>query len=114
MVAAYAVAFQMLFTGIAASSLTTAAPGSNGDPFVICYGDRGAPAENQNPAGHPLHQQHCVLCTTAAAPAAILPTAAGHILRPIGGARVRWPKTSDFVPAQRSTPRLSQGPPQTT
>jgi hypothetical protein len=36
------------------------------------------------------------------------------MLRPIGGARVRWPKTSDFVPAQRSTPRLSQGPPQTT
>jgi hypothetical protein len=35
MVAAYAVVLQMLFAGIAVASVTAAAAGSSGDPFVI-------------------------------------------------------------------------------
>jgi hypothetical protein len=114
MAAAYAVVLQMLFAGIAASRVNASAADPNGDSFVICYGERSAPVDNQLPADHPLHQQHCVLCSVAAAaPAATLPTAPGHIASPIISDLMRWPKASAFLSSQRSTPRLSQGPPQT-
>jgi hypothetical protein len=107
MVAAYAVVLQMLF-GIAVASVTAAAAGSSGDPFVICYGNRGVPVDNPIPADYPRHKQHCILCSVAA-PAAVLPAAAGSIVDGF----VRWPAASGFQPAQHRTPRLSQGPPQT-
>jgi hypothetical protein len=110
MVAAYAVVLQMLFAGIAVASVTAAAAGSNGDPFVICYGSRGAPVDNPIPADYPRHEQHCVLCSVAAS-AGVLPAAAGYGFNSNGF--VRWPAASGFQPAQHRTPRLSQGPPQT-
>ena len=112
MVAAYGVVLQMLFAGIAGSSVTAAAASSNGDPFVICYGSRGVPVDNPLPADDPLHEQHCVLCSVAA-PAGVLPAAAGYSFNPIDDGVARWPAASGFQPAQHRTPRLSQGPPQT-
>jgi hypothetical protein len=108
MVAAYAVVLQMLFAGIAVASVTAAAASSSGDPFVICYGNRGVPVDNPIPADYPRHEQHCILCSVVA-PAAVLPAAAGSIVDGF----VRWPAASGFQPAQHRTPRLSQGPPQT-
>ena len=112
MVAAYAVVLQMLFAGIAVASVTAAAAGSSGDPFVICYGNRGVPVDNPIPADYPRHEQHCILCSVAA-PAAVPPAAAGHGLDSIVDGFARWLAASGFQPAQHCTPRLSQGPPRT-
>ena len=113
LLAAYAVVLQMLFTGIAASHVTAAGAGSNGDPFVICYGNRGVPIDNPIPADYPFHEHHCVLCSVAAEPAGVLSAAAGYSFSSIVDGFVRWPTASGFPPAQHCTPRLSQGPPQT-
>ena len=110
MVAAYAVALQMLFTGMVVGDLAAAAPAN--DPFVICFGSHHAPSDDQQPASPPAHHQNCVLCSLATAAAAILPGVASDIRRPGPGISVRWAPFARLVVVKHSTPRLSQGPPQ--
>ena len=74
-VAAYALALQVLLSGLAGAHAMAAGPLS-GDLFVICHGSGGGSAEDQNlPDKPPLPNPPCVLCTLTNAPSAILPFA---------------------------------------
>jgi hypothetical protein len=74
-VAAYALALQVLLTGVAAGHLTAAGDASASSPFVICHGN-GSSDDRDLPGKEPLARSPCILCTLAKAPCAILPT--GH------------------------------------
>ena len=74
-VAAYALALQVLLTGMAAGHLMAAGDASASSPFVICHGN-GSSDDQELPGKEPLAQSPCMLCMLAKAPCAILPT--GH------------------------------------
>jgi len=72
-VAAYALALQVLLTGVAAGHLMTAGDASASSLFVICHGNSSS--DNQElPDKEPLARSPCILCTLAKAPCVILPT----------------------------------------
>jgi hypothetical protein len=81
-VAAYALAVQVLLTGVAAGHLITADDASASSLFVICHGN-GSPDDQGLPAKAPLAQSPCMLCTLAKAPCAILPSDHGIVLRDV-------------------------------
>ena len=72
MVAAYALALQVLLSGIAGAHAMTAGSLS-GELFVICHGSGDASADSQNLPDTPRPATPCVLCTLTSAPCAILP-----------------------------------------
>jgi hypothetical protein len=79
MVAAYALALQVLLTGVAAGHFMAAGDASASSPFVICHGN-GSPDDQELPGKAPLAQSPCMLCTLAKAPCAILPSDHGIAL----------------------------------
>jgi hypothetical protein len=108
MVAAYAVALQMLLTCMVGG---VAAPAS-GDAFAICYGSHDGTPNDQKPADRSSHHQHCALCSLANAAADVPPHDLGGILQDRFGSSVYWLVTQHIVVAKRRSPQLSQGPPQ--
>ncbi len=72
-VAAYALALQVLLTGVAAGHVMAAADASASSLFVICHGN-GSSDDQELPAKAPPARSSCILCTLAKAPCAILPT----------------------------------------
>jgi hypothetical protein len=71
-VAAYALALQVLLTGMAAGHFMAARDASASSLFAICHGNGSS--DNQDlPDKPPLAQSPCILCTLAKAPCAILP-----------------------------------------
>jgi hypothetical protein len=72
-VAAYALALQVLLTGVAAGHFMAAGDASASSLFVICHGN-GSSDDQGLPGKEPLAQSPCVLCTLAKAPCAILPS----------------------------------------
>jgi hypothetical protein len=72
-VAAYALAIQVLLSGIAAGQLMASTDASAGDLFVICHGSGGPSDERNLPDEPQLPRPPCVLCTLTQAPCAILP-----------------------------------------
>ena len=64
MVAVYALALQVLLSGLAAGHFMAVADASAGDLFAICHGAGAAsPDDQQLPDNQPLPQSPCVLCT---------------------------------------------------
>jgi hypothetical protein len=78
-IAAYALALQVLLTGVAAGHVMAAGDASASSLFVICHGN-GSSDDQELPGKEPLAQLPCVLCTLAKAPCAILPTDHGIAL----------------------------------
>jgi hypothetical protein len=72
-VAAYALALQVLLTGVAAGHLMAAGDASASSLFVICHGNASSD-DQELPGKEPLAQSPCMLCTLAKAPCAILPS----------------------------------------
>ena len=72
-VAAYALALQVLLTGLAAGHSMAAGDDSASSLFVICHGN-GSSDDQGLPGKAPLAQSPCMLCTLAKAPCAILPS----------------------------------------
>ena len=72
-VAAYALALQVLLTGVTAGHFMAAGDASASSPFVICHGN-SSPDDQDLPDKTPPAQSPCMLCTLAKAPCAILPT----------------------------------------
>ena len=72
-VAAYALALQVLLTGVAAGHFMAAGDASAGSLFVICHGN-GSSDDQELPGKAPLARSPCMLCTLAKAPCAILPS----------------------------------------
>jgi hypothetical protein len=111
MVAAYAVALQLVLTGVVASHMVAGAPMS-ADPFVTCLGGVDSGVGDQDRSDGPVHQPACVLCAvTIASPATLSPVAIG-ILQPDRDIFDQWPVLPAAVAAKHRTPKLSQGPPQ--
>jgi Protein of unknown function (DUF2946) len=76
-VSAYALALQLLLSGVLASQLVAADNVSPGTQFYICHGSDGGPDGEQDGTGKPPgHQTPCVLCVLANGSPAILPS--GH------------------------------------
>ena len=78
-VAAYALALQVLLTGVAAGHVMAAGDASASSLFVICHGN-GSSDDQGLPGKAPLAQSPCMLCTLAKAPCAILPSDHGIVL----------------------------------
>jgi hypothetical protein len=77
MAAAYALAFQLLLTGIAAAHAVASTDAPGGDLFVICHGAGDSAAGDQGGTGNQLPRSTCVLCTLTSAPCAVLPASHG-------------------------------------
>jgi hypothetical protein len=73
MAAAYALALQLLLTGMAAAH-AVASTDASGDLFVICHSTGDGAAGDQDGTGKQLPQSPCALCTLTSASCAILPT----------------------------------------
>jgi hypothetical protein len=73
MVVAYALALQVLLSGVAAGRFMPVADPSAGDLFVICHGRGNGPSDDQGLPDKQLPRSPCVLCTLTQAPCAILP-----------------------------------------
>jgi hypothetical protein len=109
MIAAYAVALQMLLAAAVAGQMAAVAPG---EASSICYGQT-APTDGP---GHgdqaPVHQAACILC---AAGLSSLPSHQPHgDFAPAyagDGMVVRGFARTVLPPAAPPSPRLSQGPP---
>ena len=73
MVAAYALALQVLLSGIAGAHAMAGAGSGPDTLFVICHGSGDASSDNQNVPDTPRPASPCLLCTLTSAPCAILP-----------------------------------------
>jgi hypothetical protein len=99
-VSAYALALQVLLSGVLGSLLVAADHASPGTQFYICHGgDGGGDGEPDGAGKPPGHQTHCVLCVLANGSPAILP--AGH-----AGGMLVAEIVSDVVP--RNDERIVQ------
>jgi hypothetical protein len=78
MVAAYALALQLLLAGLAAAHQVAASgDAAAGDLFVICHAGDGLAGDADGTGKPPLPRSTCVLCTLTSTACAILPSAHG-------------------------------------
>ncbi len=110
LVAAYALAFQVLLSGFAASRVQ-AADGAAADLFVICHGD-GSSSNDGGSGPAKSAQPSCMLCTLAKGAHAILPLAhAISALDARSDALVALPGGERIIQYESPTGRYSRGPP---
>ena len=109
-VAAYAVAFQMMLLGVVAARAAAAESSFVDDRFVVCSVRAGGLAD-RDPSGLPTAPETaCVLCTMAANAPVLLPAAAdSHVVSATEVVHVA-PVAADVRPHCYS-PRQSRGPP---
>jgi hypothetical protein len=73
-VSAYALALQLLLSGVLGSQLVATDNASPGTQFYICHSsDGGGDGEQDGTGKPPDHQTHCALCVLANGSPAILP-----------------------------------------
>jgi len=109
--AAYALALQVLLTGVAAGHLMAAGDASASSPFVICHGNSSSDDQGL-PGKEPLAQAPCMLCTLAKAPCAILPTDHGIVVSDAIGISKAVARTDGRILAFNSpTGQYQRGPP---
>jgi hypothetical protein len=110
-VAAYALALQVLLTGVAAGHFMAAGDASASTLFVICHGNSSS--DNQDlPAKEPPAQSPCVLCTLAKAPCAILATGLGiAISDTMGISNAAAPTDGRILAFNSPTGQYQRGPP---
>jgi hypothetical protein len=110
-VVAYALALQVLLTGVAAGHLMAAGDASESSLFVICHGNSSSDSQDL-PGKEPLAQSPCMLCTLAKAPCAILPSDPGIAVSGAMGASNAAAPTDDRILAFNSpTGQYQRGPP---
>src|SRR5215469_4498676 len=109
-VAAYALALQVLLTGVAAGHFMAADDASASSSFVICHGN--TPSDDQGlPGKEPLARSPCILCTLAT-PCAILPTGHGIAISAAMGISNTVARTDGRVIEFNSpTGQYQRGPP---
>ena len=78
-VAAYALALQVLLTGVTAGHFMAAGDAAASSLFVICHGNSSSD-DRDLPGKEPLARSPCMLCTLAKTPCAILPSDHGIAL----------------------------------
>jgi hypothetical protein len=108
---AYALALQILLTGVAAGH---AMPGGNGlgaSLFVICHGDGSSDGQDL-PDKQPLAQSPCIFCTLAKAPCAILPAGHGVVIsRAMGISNAALQSDGRIIAFHSPTGQYQRGPP---
>jgi hypothetical protein len=110
-VAAYALALQVLLTGVAAGHVMAAGDASVSSLFVICHSNSST-NDQDLPGQEPLAQSPCMLCTLAKAPCAILPTDHGIAIRDAIGISKAVARTDGRVIEFNSpTGQYQRGPP---
>ena len=110
-VAAYALALQVLLTGVAAGHFMAAGDASASSLFVICHGN-GSSDDQELPAKAPPVQSSCILCTLAKAPCAILPTDHGIAVSDAMGSSSAAARTEGRILEFNSpTGQYQRGPP---
>ena len=110
-VAAYALALQVLLTGVAAGHVMAAGDASASSPFVICHGN-GSSDDQELPGKTPLARSPCILCTLAKAPCAILPTDHGIAVSDAMGSSSAAARTEGRILEFNSpTGQYQRGPP---
>jgi hypothetical protein len=110
-VAAYALALQVLLTGMAAGHFMAAGDASASSPFVICHGN-GSSDDQELPGKEPLARSPCMLCTLAKAPCAILPNGRGIAISDATGVSNAVARTDGRVIEFNSpTGQYQRGPP---
>ena len=110
MVAAYAVALQLLLSGFVASHSLIALSGN--DPAVICFGvDTDGSGSPQTPGTQQDHSTCCLLCIAWSG--GLPPRSNDAIAAPRHVDRAGRPAIArtDLVAPRHSSPRQSQGPP---
>jgi hypothetical protein len=111
MVAAYALALQVLLSGIAGAH-AMAAGSLSGELFVICHGSGDAPADSQNVPDTPRPATPCVLCTLTSAPCAILPIDHSIATIDVVAASIVGPRQEGrIIEVDSPTGRYQRGPP---
>ena len=114
MVAAYALALQVLLSGIAGAHAMMAGSLA-GELFVICHGSGDAPADNQNVPDTPRPATPCVLCTLTNAPCAILPVDHSIATIDVVAASIVGPRQEGrIIEFDSPTGRYQRGPPART
>jgi hypothetical protein len=110
-VAAYALALQVLLTGVAAGHVMAAGDTSTSNLFVICHGNSSS--DNQDlPGNEPLARSPCILCTLAKAPCAILPTDHGIAISDAIGISKAVARTDGrIIEFNSPTGQYQRGPP---
>jgi hypothetical protein len=112
MVAAYALALQVLLSGIAGAHAMAAAGSGPDTLFVICHGSGDAPSDDQNLPDTPRPATPCVLCTLTSAPCAILPVEHGMVtIDVVAAASLVAPGESRIIEFDSPTGRYQRGPP---
>ena len=111
MVAAYALALQVLLSGIAGAHAMTAGSLS-GELFVICHGSGDASADSQNLPDTPRPATPCVVCTLTSAPCAILPIDHSIASIDVVAASIVGPRQEGrIIEFDSPTGRYQRGPP---
>jgi hypothetical protein len=110
----YAVALQMLLTGIVTSQIAAQPDSASGNPFVICFGSRnGAPGDTNKSGKTFLGDLTCLRCALATNSLATLPATADSYFAFATGVCYATFLTTAAVFSNRHNPRQSQGPPLT-
>jgi hypothetical protein len=110
-VAAYAIALQVLLTGVAAGHFMAAGEPSASSLFAICHGN-GSSNNQDLPDKQPLAQSPCILCTLAKASCAVLPTDHGiAISGPIGISNAAARTDGRIIEFNSPTGQYQRGPP---
>jgi len=111
MVAAYALALQLLLTGVAAGHAMNAGDASGSGLFVICHADSSSDGQDL-PDNQPLAQSPCIFCTLAKAPCAILPASHGVVIsRAMGNSNAALPSDGRIIAFHSPTGQYQRGPP---
>ena len=110
-VTAYALALQLLLTGVAAGHAMPGGNASGASLFIICHGD-GSSDPQDLPGKEPLPQSPCIFCTLAKAPCAILPTGHGvAISGAIGISNAALQSDGPIIAFHSPTGQYQRGPP---
>jgi hypothetical protein len=109
-VAAYAMALQMLLASIA--PMPAATPALGGESFVICHGNGDSPADDQGKTAPAVRHLACVMCSMVSFAPSFAEAFTTAVLLVARAAPFDISQAILTAHGRRHDPRTSQGPPQ--
>ena len=109
-VAAYAMALQMLLASIA--PMPAATPALDGESFVICHGNGDSPADDQGKTAPAVRHLACVMCSMVSFAPSFAEAFTTAVLLVARAAPFDISQAILTARGRRHDPRTSQGPPQ--
>jgi hypothetical protein len=109
--ASCALIFQLLLSAIVLGHSTLALAGMDSDAFVICHG-AGTNSDQNEPGKLPPEQSHCLLCTIATSPCAVLPVVSVAASLDAGAfSQLKVLLTAQVIAHRSPTGEYQRGPP---